>query len=338
MVAGVDLGVVPEAQRDKVSAALDGAFGPGQVSGVSVVGGGASGALTYRVDAAAGSYLLRVETLQGPLRNPFQYDCMQVAAEAGVAPPIRFVDADAGVVVLPFIEQRPLGEHAGGPVGAATEVGELLAQLHATPAFPQRSDHFENLDGVIAFLERSGRVAAGLLDRHREGFERVRAAYPWEPDTFVSAHNDPNQFNLLYDGERVWLIDWETAARNDPFIDLATASSHLAPTDDLRDVVLRAGLGRDPDQRDRARLAVMGWVVQLWAGCLLLTVVVDPAVPTHTDLTPMSLDEFGARIGSGDLVPGNPVTTHAYAKIVLAAFLEASGTPAFDEALGVVSS
>ena len=62
------------------------------------------------------------------------------------------------------------------------------------------------------------------------GFERVRAAYPWQPDTFVSGHNDPNQFNVLYDGDRLWLIDWETAYRNDPYVDLATLCSALAPT------------------------------------------------------------------------------------------------------------
>jgi aminoglycoside phosphotransferase (APT) family kinase protein len=337
-MAGLDLTVVPEEHRDTVASALDAAFGAGGATSLDVVAGGASGALTYRVEGDGAAHLLRVATLRGPLVNPHQYECMQVAAEVGVAPPIRFVDAGAGVVVLPFIQQRPITDHPGGPAGAAEEVADLLARLHATDPFPAHGDHLENLGRVLGFLTATGRVSTGLLDRHREALERIRAAYPWDPSSFVSAHNDPNQFNLLYDGARIWLIDWETASRNDPFIDLATACSHLAPTDELRALVLRVGLRREPGPVDHARLALMGWLVQLFAGSLLLTIVVDPATPIHTDLTPMSWEEFGAGIAAGDLVAGTPGTTHAFAKLMLGSFVDASATRAFDDALRVAAS
>ena len=328
----VDLEVVPEAQRDTVAGALTEAFGS-SADELRVVTGGASGALTYRVEAPDGSFLLRVETIQGPLRNPHQYDCMQAAAEVGVAPPIRFVDADAGVLVMPFIEQRPLSDHPGGSAGAAEEVAGMLARLHATEPFPARGDHLGNLGFLIDNLTRSGRIAPGLLDPHREGLEQIRAAYPWDPGSFVSAHNDPNQFNLLYDGDRIWLIDWETASRNDPYIDLATLCSHLAPTDELRDLVLRRWSGREPDALDRARLTLMGWVVRLFAGSILLTIVADPEVPTHTDLDALSGIEFGAAIERGELVAGTPKATLAFAKMVLGEFHDAIGTAPFDDAL-----
>jgi hypothetical protein len=254
---------------------------------------------------------------------------MQAAADVEVAPPVRYVDPDAGVVILPFIDQRPISDHPGGPEGIVTEVAGLLRRLHATPTFATHGDHMDNLDRTLGYLERSGRVGPGLLARHREGFERLRAAYPWRPETFVSAHNDPNQFNLLYDGQRIWLIDWETASRNDPFIDLATAASHLAPTPELRDQLLESWAGRAIDDRDRARLAMMGWLVQLFAGTILLTIVVDPAVPTHTDLTPLAMDAFAAGIAAGELVAGRPDTTHAFAKIALGGFLDGVDGPDF---------
>ena len=306
-MAHLDLTVVPEGHRDTAAAALDGAFGVGRASSIQVVPGGASGAPTYRVETDAGLHLLRIETMRGPLVNPHHYDCMQIAAEAGVAPPIRFVDATAGAVVLPFVGQRPITDHPGGPAGVATDMADLLLRLHATPTFPPRGDHLENLGRLLDHLTASGRVAPGLLDRHREAFEQIRAAYPWHPETFVSAHNDPNQFNVLYDGDRLWLIDWETASRNDPFLDLATACTHVAPTDELRDLVLRTWLGHEPDDRDRAKLALMGALVQLFAGCILLTVVVDPNVDTHADLTAMSIADFQAGIASGELQIGHPV-------------------------------
>jgi aminoglycoside phosphotransferase (APT) family kinase protein len=337
-VAKPDLAIVPEEHRDKAAAAIGAAFGPSGASSVHAVGGGASGALTYRVETtSAGPHLLRLETLRGPLRNPHQYECMQIAADAGIAPPIRFVDGDAGLVIMPFIEQRPISDLPGGPPALATAMASLLARLHATATFPSRGDHLENLARLLAFLPASGRVAPGLLDRHAEAFERLRAAYPWAPDTFVSAHNDPNQFNVLYDGDRLWLIDWETAVRNDPMVDVATACAHVAPTPELRELVLRTWLGHEPDALVRAKLALMTLVTQLFAGCILLTIIVDPATSTHTDLEPLSLQAFGHKIETGELVPGTPGATHAFAKIALRSFADGMETPEVEEALAIAA-
>ena len=132
----LDLSAVPDPHRETVASALVTTFGPGGVTSVAAVPGGASGALTYRVEARTGAHLLRLETIRGPLRNPHQYDCMQIAAEAGIAPPIRFVDADAGVVVMPFLAQRPLTDFPGGPPALAAAGGTLLARVHRTPTFP----------------------------------------------------------------------------------------------------------------------------------------------------------------------------------------------------------
>jgi aminoglycoside phosphotransferase (APT) family kinase protein len=334
----VDLIAVPEALRDDVAGALSAAFGSNDVSEVCSIAGGASGALTYRVETSAGPHFLRVEALRGPLRNPHQYECMQIAAEAEIAPPIRYVDADGGVVIMPFVEQRPLADYPGGPAALASAVGALLARLHSSPTFPAHGDYMDNLSRILGYLDRSGRVAPGLLARHAEGFERIRAAHPWQPGTFVSAHNDPNQFNVLYDGDRLWLVDWETASRNDPLVDVATASSHAATTPELRDVLLRSWLGHEPDPVVTARVALMSLLVHLWAGCILLSAVVDPANSTHHDLDALTMEEFGRRIESGEYRAGTPVTTHAYAKIALRAFVDGCATVATADALRRVAA
>ena len=330
----IDLALVPEQHRDAVEEALVSAFGRDRVTGMQVVIGGASGALTYRIESAVGTHLLRIEGAVGALRNPHQYAAMRIAAEAGIAPPIRYLNEGAGVLVMPFIDQVPLADLPGGPPAIAAQLGGLLRRLHdTTPPFERHRDHLDNLAKMLGFLERSGRVAPGLLARHVEEFERIRAAYPWRPETFVSAHNDPNQFNVLYDGDRLWLIDWETASRNDPFIDVATAISYAGPTPRLRDDLLRGWLGAEPDDLARARAAVMGAVVRLYAGCILLVVVVDPVNPEHTDLTAMSGDEFRIGIESGTLVAGQIATTLAYARLVLQSFLDIATTTDHDRAL-----
>src|SRR5689334_937945 len=108
------LDIVPAEHREKARAVLAAAFGRADADELQPVVGGASGALTYRAEVRGRSYLLRMETRRSPLRNPHQYACMRIASEAGVAPALRHVDADAGVAVMDFVRQRPHGEYPGG--------------------------------------------------------------------------------------------------------------------------------------------------------------------------------------------------------------------------------
>src|SRR5260370_38296034 len=124
------------AQRDQAHAALTGAFGRAPIDGVAPVAGGASTASTFRIDTGNRHYLLRMEGEPSPLRNPHQYVSMRIAAEAGIAPQIRYLDEAARVAVIDFIEQQPLKTYPGGPLALAQALGELFSRVQATPAFP----------------------------------------------------------------------------------------------------------------------------------------------------------------------------------------------------------
>lgn len=84
--------LVPEHLHDAVGNGLRMAFAGAQVALADPVTGGASGATTLRLQIDKSAYLLRVEAVRTPWRNPHQYTCMRLAAEAGVAPPLRYVD------------------------------------------------------------------------------------------------------------------------------------------------------------------------------------------------------------------------------------------------------
>ncbi|MEO7360052.1 MAG: phosphotransferase, partial [Gemmatimonadaceae bacterium] len=49
-----------------------------------------------------------------------------------------------------------------------------------------------------------------------------------EPDrAVVLCHNDMNPTNIMYDGARLLLFDWQTTALNDPYYDLGTLAMFL---------------------------------------------------------------------------------------------------------------
>ena len=325
---------LPAERRETAQAALKAAFGGAPLEAFHPVTGGASGALTYRAEVGGRPYLLRLETRRDIFRNPIQYACMQTAADAGIAPPVRHVDDAAGVAIIDFLPQRPLTDYPGGPPALATGMGELVARLHATPTFGFVRDYPTVLRTMLTVVRRSGLFAPGLLEPHHEGLERICEAYPWDAAAMVSSHNDPNPRNIIFDGHRLWLIDWESAFRNDPLVDVAILTHEIAPTPELETGLLRAWLGREPDRAIHARLVLMRAMTQLfYAGAVLTGFAAQPPATPDTDLTAPTWIEFAEGIAAGRLTLGAPQTAYLMGKMFLAGYLASLSAPGFEEAL-----
>lgn len=331
---------VPEAHRETARSALTAAFGTAPELGLQPVVGGASGALTYRVTVDGRAYLLRMETHTGsPLRNPHQYACMKIAADHGIAPAVRHLDADAGVVIMDFLDQQPLSAYPGGPAALARALGTLVARLQETPSFPALHTFPDVVQRMLSFLRTSGMFAEGLLDLHAEGLGRIREAYAWDPDGLVSSHNDPNPRNILFDGERLWLVDWEASYRNDPLVDVAIVVENLAPTPELEAVVVETWLGRTPDDLLRARLRLMRQLTRMYYAGLLFSFSARARRPEpETDLTALTPADFGAAVARGELKPASPEAMWALGKMCLAGFSGGLAASGFEEALALAAA
>jgi aminoglycoside phosphotransferase (APT) family kinase protein len=322
------------AQRDQAHAALVGAFGRAPIDGVAPVAGGASTASTFRIDTGKRHYLLRVEGEPSPLRNPHQYVSMRIAAEAGIAPQIRYLDEGARIVVIDFIAQQPLHSYPGGPEALARALGALLARVQATPVFP----HFVNYPDIVARLfahvRRTGIFVDGVLDPHVLRLERLREAYNAGLTGLVSSHNDSIPSNILFDGERLWMIDWESAYRNDSLVDVAIVLDSLARSKELADVLLRAWLGRRPDEDLRVRLEAVRALTRLYyAGVVLSASAAASWISEDTDLSAPTIAEFQQAIRVGRLKPGTPETKHIMGKMFLKSFLSGGEPPWLDAAV-----
>jgi aminoglycoside phosphotransferase (APT) family kinase protein len=321
-------------QRENARSALIGAFGQAPIDAITPIAGGASTASTFRVETGERRYLLRVEGEPSPLRNPHQYVSMRIAAEAGIAPKIRYVDEVARVCVIEFIAQQSLKTYPGGPGALAHALGALLSRVQATPAFPSFVNYPDIVARLFAHVRRTGLFAAGLLDPHVERLELLREAYDAGLTDLVSSHNDCIPSNILFDGERLWLIDWESAYRNDPLVDVATVLDSLLRSPELKDVLLRAWLGRTPDAALYARLELVRALTRLYyAGVVLSASAAASWVTGDTDLSAPSVAEFQQAIRSGRIKPGAPETRHIMGKMFLASFLSGGETPWIEAAV-----
>jgi len=321
-------------QGENARSALVGAFGRAPIDAITPITGGASTASTFRVETGDRRYLLRVEGEPSPLRNPHQYVSMRIAAEAGIAPKIHYVDETARVCVIDFIAQQPLKTYPGGPRALAHALGALLSRVQATPAFPSFVNYPDIVARLFAHVRRTGLFAAGLLDPHVERLGLLREAYEAGLTNLVSSHNDSIPSNILFDGERLWLIDWESAYRNDPLVDIAIVLDSLVRSPELEDVLLRAWLGRTPDKALYARLELVRAFTRLYyAGVVLSASAAASWVTGDTDLSAPAVAEFQQAIRAGRLTPGTPQAKHIMGKMFLVSFLSGDDTPSLDAAV-----
>jgi Phosphotransferase enzyme family len=227
---------------------------------------------TLRIDAGSGAYLLRLELGRDGFRNPERsYPCLRAAAEAGIAPAVHHADEESGVVLMDFVVERPLTAFPGGEPALLRTLGEMVARLQATALFPALMEDFGALvEAMLSLVRDGGLFAPGVLDGHVAGLARVRAEYP-RAAAQVSAHNDINPRNVLFDGERLWLVDWELAFCNDPLADVANIANNFPEVPDVDTLVLEGWLGRSPDDDTRHRLALMRDLHRLFYGTLLLS-------------------------------------------------------------------
>jgi aminoglycoside phosphotransferase (APT) family kinase protein len=329
--------VIPEERRAAAQAAIAAGFGVARATSILPITQGGSGALIYRVEVDDRPYLLRLERRRDGYDDGGRgYICMRTAAEAGIAPPLIAADSAGGFAIMEFRPAKSLFNYPTGREGLMRDLGALVARLQATATFPEVGDYRAILTGMFDSLIGSGRFKSGLLDAHRAGLARLTEAFSWDATKTVSSHNDLNPGNIIFDGERLWLVDWELAFRNDAFVDIANLANYLAPTDELRDALLRSWLGREPDRFVRARLVLARQLVRIGYACLTLIVTAGvPRVEPDGDLSAPSLAEFHQMLVRGQLRMGTPENMYLYGKVYLNEFLANLSKPEFEQALTV---
>jgi thiamine kinase-like enzyme len=255
---------------------------------------------------------------------------MRIAAKAGVAPKIHHINESARVVVMDFIEARPLNEYPGDRPALAQALGDLLKRLQDTPVFPHFVDYPDIVSRLFAHVRRTGLFAHGLLDRHVEHLERVTERYNAGLERLASSHNDFHPGNVVFDGKRLWLIDWESAYRNDPLVDAAIAIDSFAFPPKLQDVYLEVWLGRPPNEALRDRMETVQALSRLYfAGVFLSASAEARGTVNDADLFAPTVDNFTQRLREGALKPGTPEMRHIMGKMYLASFLSGDPVPGF---------
>jgi len=181
---------------------------------------------------------------------------LHVVASVGLAPSVIRCDPGRRLLVTRRVAREPWRRaQAIEPRNIALLAGSLR-RLHALPVahgicsvdFAAQARHLESQGSA-------GCSAPGPLSSIAAGlFERVQASAVAP----TLCHNDLHHLNLVEDGQRLWLVDWEYGGVGDPIYDLASFLCQHDAGSQERDCLLEA-YGASPAV-DAGRLAAACWV------------------------------------------------------------------------------
>jgi thiamine kinase-like enzyme len=229
----------------------------------------------YSVATATGRYVARMPCRNGALlwidRTAELYNS-RAAAATGIAPEvvdaIPATDECGGAIVIDWINGQTFADVDVRTDANLPRIAAACRTLHAGRRFINDFDMFDVQRGYLAIVLEHG---FRLPDRYLE-FQplvaEIEAAMRVRSQPTVPCHNDLLAENIIDDGERLWLIDYEYAGNNDPYFELGNiaAESRLS-VEQLAELVRLYHGGHSESLLARSRLwglmSHYGW--SLWA-------------------------------------------------------------------------
>lgn len=328
----------PEEKIAAVTRGLREAFGVSEFEDISRITTGHTTSLVYRTVVRGTSYLLKIILrTEDPSRH---YTSMRAAADAGVAPRVRYTSIEDRVSITDFVEAVPLPASE-----ALMRIPALLRTLHALTPFERAP-----FNTTCTFLLNKGPVLDGFLEKfhgtnilpkdEREEFKarlaELNAAYRPDDVDLVASHNDVfKPDNFLFDGQRLSLVDWEAAFLNDRYADLAVAANLVVTNDSEERVYLQEYFGAMPNAYQLARFHLMRQTAHLFYTMAFLY-----RVPPGKSIDWSGVPDFGElqrRMWQGELYLADEDVKIVYSQVHWKTFLANTAQPRYKEALRVVS-
>ena len=236
---------MPEPIRDRIKALP---IWQGETTTTPLDGGRTN--LNFTVADDTGKYVVRLgEDIAAHHVLRFnELAASRAAFKAGLSPEVVY--AEAGLTVIRHIDSKTLEEADVGQPQYLARIVDLMRRCHHDIPQHLRGPAlvfwvFHVIRDYAATLQHHASPYATCLQEYLDAAEKLEADIG--PIELVYGHNDLMAANILDDGARLWLIDWDYAGFNSPLFDLGGLASNNQLTPAQEAEMLGVYYGKSPD-------------------------------------------------------------------------------------------
>lgn len=177
----------------------------------------------------------------------------EAAAKLGLAPEVLAFLPEHTCLVTRFVDAVPVA-----PVDGAAVARALRAFHEHAPALPTSFDVGRIARDYLALAQERGAAPSPAARAATAVAERIAAVLDGHPEhAVVPCHDDLLNANILSDGTRIWLVDWEYAGMGDRYFDLGNLSVNNGFSEDDDRALLAAYWQEPATERRFAALRLM---------------------------------------------------------------------------------
>lgn len=227
----------------------------------SPLGGGITNQ-NYRVSVGQKDLVVRVngeDTHLLGIDRSCERACSTIAASLGIGAPVLFAEDE--VLVTQFLSGHTLTEETAKAPNTLKKIVAALQKYHNGPAFPKTFSPFETVRSYARLATERGVLLPDDATRAVAALSQMEKAL-WPPPKMQPCHNDLLAGNLLDQGDRICIVDWEYAGMGDIFFDLGNFAANQSLDEEHCRLLLVEYFG-SPTQEAQARLTQMKRVSDL---------------------------------------------------------------------------
>jgi Predicted choline kinase involved in LPS biosynthesis len=324
--------MIPEAKQPAVTRALHAAFGVDEYEDIRLLTGGLSTAHAFKIIVRKNPYLLKIMRTEVISDPAYEFACMQTAAEAGIAPRVWYANVEDRILITDFVEARPY------PDDLVPLIVPTLRKLHSLPDFPKVVNYFDAIDGFIHRFQLAKIMPESATGEVFLRYADVQKVYPRKDADLVASHNDLKPQNMRFDGNRLWLVDWESAFLNDQYVDLAIVANFFVKDEAGEEGYLGAYFGEPAGEYRLARFYLVRQAVSMFYATLLLLEASRAGLSIDADMSASGFREYHQDLVADKVDMMNAGAKLQYGMIHLREALRNMRTPRFEKAVARVSA
>lgn len=260
--------------------------------------GGLSESTLYKVDSRNESFVIRFighRSMNDRLR---EINAQMIASKEGWSPTVYTSDINEGWIIMNYIKPKNLTAADRENEKTYEALGKLLQRIHTSTDFLPGKSILTEIEELMNNAHNQGKIPSSIdYNILKDIIESVKKTYP---RMLTPTHRDLNPNNILFSDYTIFIIDFENAAQDDPFYDLATVGIFYLFNPYHEAAFLNAYFNRAPTSQEYAYYQEMKQLALLFYGFNFLDFVPQKMIQS-TSVTIKPFVEMLQDVGSGGL-------------------------------------